>query len=82
MTFRSFLYWLARLLGNINVVPQGQSGQRMRRRIAGKTTCRLLARVQVSEADRPWDGTADLTASLFRRGGKPSLLNGGRIEQG
>jgi hypothetical protein len=33
---RSFLYWLARLLGDINAVQKGQVGRRIARRLAGR----------------------------------------------
>ena len=35
---RGFLYWLARLLGDINAVRRGRIGQRIGRRLAGKVT--------------------------------------------
>ena len=43
--FRGFLYWLARLLGDINAVRRGRIGQRIGRRLAGKVTGRLLGRL-------------------------------------
>ena len=42
---RSFLYWLAKLLGDINAVRRGRIGQRIGRRLAGKVTGRLLGRL-------------------------------------
>lgn len=45
MTFRSFLYKFARLLGDINAVQQGTVGKRISRRIAGRLTGRLLGRI-------------------------------------
>lgn len=33
---RSFLYWLARLLGDMSAVQQGKVGQRVGRRAVGK----------------------------------------------
>lgn len=40
--FRGFLYWLARLLGDINAVQKGKIGRRIGRRIAGKATGRIM----------------------------------------
>jgi hypothetical protein len=44
---RSFLYRLARLLGDINAVSRGSAaiGRRIGRRIAGKVTGRFLWRI-------------------------------------
>ena len=42
---RGFLYWLAKLLGDINAVRRGRIGQRIGRRLAGKLTGRLLGRL-------------------------------------
>ena len=42
---RSFLYRLARLMGDINAVAKGRVGRRIGRRAAGKTTGRLLRRL-------------------------------------
>lgn len=39
---RSFLYWLAKLLGDINAVKRGRVGKRVARRVAGKATGRML----------------------------------------
>jgi len=39
---RSFLYWLARLLGDVNAVKKRRVGKRIGRRIAGRYTNRLL----------------------------------------
>ncbi len=36
MKIRSLLYWLARLLGDVNAVRKGRVGQRIVRRVAGK----------------------------------------------
>ena len=33
---RSFLYWLARILGDVNAVKKGKVGKRIARRAAGK----------------------------------------------
>jgi hypothetical protein len=42
---RSFLYALARLLGDINAVKKGRVGRRVGRRVAGKYTGRGLGRL-------------------------------------
>ena len=42
---RSFLYLLARLLGDINAVKKGPVGRRTGRRVAGKYTGRGLGRL-------------------------------------
>lgn len=42
---RSFLYLLARLLGDINAVKKGRVGRRIGRRIAGKYTGRGLGKL-------------------------------------
>jgi hypothetical protein len=42
---RSFLYKLARLLGDINAVKKGRVGRRIGRRVAGKYTGRGLRRL-------------------------------------
>jgi hypothetical protein len=41
---RSFLYKLARLLGDIAAVRKGKVGRRVARRLAGKGTGRMLGR--------------------------------------
>ncbi|MFP4561515.1 MAG: hypothetical protein ACLFRB_06150 [Thiohalorhabdus sp.] len=43
--FRSFLYALAKLLGDINAIAKGRVGRRIGRRIAGKGTGRLLGKI-------------------------------------
>lgn len=43
--FRSVLYALARLLGDINAVQRGKVGQRIGRRIAGKVAGRIMGRM-------------------------------------
>jgi hypothetical protein len=43
--FRSFLYALARLLGDVNAVKRGRVGRRVGRRIAGRATGRGLGRL-------------------------------------
>jgi hypothetical protein len=42
--FRSFLYWLARLLGDVNAVMKGRVGRRVARRVAGKGVGRLFGK--------------------------------------
>jgi hypothetical protein len=41
---RTFLYAIARFLGDINAVKRGKVAERVGRRIAGKLTGRLLGR--------------------------------------
>lgn len=43
--FRGFLYWLGRLLGDINAVRRGRIGRRVGRRLYGKATGRLARRL-------------------------------------
>jgi len=45
MSFRSFLYLLARFLGDVNAVKRGRVGRRIGRRLAGKVTGRGLGRL-------------------------------------
>ena len=45
MKFRGFLYWLAKILGDINAVKKGKVGRRVGRRIAGKVTGRFLGKL-------------------------------------
>jgi hypothetical protein len=42
---RGFLYWLARLLGDVNAVQKGRVGRRVGRRITGRATGRSLRRL-------------------------------------
>jgi hypothetical protein len=44
--FRGFLYWLARLLGDVNAIQKGPRAieKRIERRIVGKFTARKLWR--------------------------------------
>ncbi len=44
---RSFLYWLARLIGDLNAISRGPAAvnRRIRRRIAGKLGGRLFRRL-------------------------------------
>ena len=39
---RSLLYTLARLLGDINAVKKGRVNQRVKRRVAGRATGKML----------------------------------------
>ena len=45
MNFRSFLYFLARLLGDANAVKRGRVGRRVGRRVAGRITGRGLGKL-------------------------------------
>lgn len=45
MSTRGFLYWLARLLGDMNAVSKGKVGRRIARRAAGKLTGRGMRRL-------------------------------------
>jgi hypothetical protein len=47
MTFRSFLYALARFLGDVNAVRKGPNAvvRRIGRRVAGRATGKLLGRL-------------------------------------
>ncbi|MBI4299254.1 MAG: hypothetical protein HY666_05800 [Chloroflexi bacterium] len=45
MGFRSFLYKLAKLLGDVNAVQKGKVGRRIGRRLAGKATGRGLRKL-------------------------------------
>lgn len=42
---RSFLYKLARILGDVNAARKGRVGRRVGRRIAGRTTGRGLGKL-------------------------------------
>ena len=42
---RGFLYWLARLLGDVNAVKKGKVGRRVLRRAAGKGTGRVFRKL-------------------------------------
>jgi hypothetical protein len=44
-TFRSFLYLLARLLGDVQAIKSGRVGRRVARRVVGKGTGRAIGRV-------------------------------------
>ena len=43
--FRSLLYALARLMGDVNAVKKGKVGRRLARRAAGKATGRGLGKL-------------------------------------
>jgi hypothetical protein len=43
--FRSFLYLLARLLGDAQAIKSGRVGRRVARRVVGKGTGRAIGRV-------------------------------------
>jgi len=45
MSFRSLLYQIARLLGDLGAVQKGKVGRRVGRRIAGKGTGRLFKKL-------------------------------------
>jgi len=45
MAFRSFLYKLARLLGDVNAVKRGRVGRRVGRRAAGRGLGQLLRKL-------------------------------------
>lgn len=42
---RGFLYWLAKLLGDVNAVQKGKVGKRIVRRGAGKVTGRTMRKM-------------------------------------
>lgn len=42
---RGLLYWLARLLGDIQAVKRGKVGKRIGRRVAGKITGKSLRKL-------------------------------------
>lgn len=43
--FRSLLYLVARIMGDVNAVQRGKVGRRIVRRLAGKVTGRAMGRV-------------------------------------
>lgn len=45
MTFRSFLYWLARFLGDVNAIQKGRIVPRISNRIVGRLSARILSRI-------------------------------------
>lgn len=42
---RNILYWIARLLGDVNAVQKGKVGERIGRRLAGKVSGRILGKL-------------------------------------
>lgn len=42
---RGFLYWLAKLLGDVNAVKKGKAGKRIARRAVGKATGRSIRKL-------------------------------------
>lgn len=42
---RGFLYWLARILGDISTLEKGRVPRRITRRVAGKVTGRFLGKL-------------------------------------
>lgn len=42
---RSWLYWIAKLMGDVNAVAKGKAGKRIARRTGGRLTGRLLRRL-------------------------------------
>ena len=42
---RGFLYWLARLLGDVNAAKKGKIGKRIARRAVGKATGRSMRKL-------------------------------------
>ncbi len=42
---RNFLYWLARLLGDVNAIQKGRVGRRIGRRVAGRITGKGLRKL-------------------------------------
>ncbi|MCC5839413.1 MAG: hypothetical protein JJT96_04740 [Opitutales bacterium] len=45
MNFRSFLYALARLLGDVNAVKRGRVGRRIGRRVVGRAAGKGMGRL-------------------------------------
>ncbi len=43
--FRSFLYTLAKLMGDVSAVKKGKVGKRVQRRVAGKATGRAMRKL-------------------------------------
>jgi hypothetical protein len=42
---RGILYFVAKILGDVNAVKKGKVGKRIGRRVAGKVTGRLLGKI-------------------------------------
>jgi hypothetical protein len=45
MNLRGFLYWLARILGDVNAVKRGTVGKRIARRAVGRATGKALQKL-------------------------------------
>ena len=45
MNARGWLYWMARLLGDINAVAKGRAGKRIARRVIGRPVLRGWGRL-------------------------------------
>jgi hypothetical protein len=45
MNFRSFLYFLARLIGDLQAARKGRVGKRIARRAAGRLTGKLFRKI-------------------------------------
>jgi len=45
MSFRGFLYGLAKIMGDVNAVKKGKVGKRVVRRTAGKATGRTMRKI-------------------------------------
>ena len=45
MSFRSFLYFLGKLLGDISAVQKGKVGKRVKRRVTGRIMSKLLRKI-------------------------------------
>ena len=45
MSLRGWLYWLARLLGDVNAVAKGKAGKRIARRVPGRQVLRAWGRL-------------------------------------
>lgn len=45
MTFRGFLYTLAKILGDVQDIAKGRIGKRIGRRLSGKISGRLLSKL-------------------------------------
>jgi hypothetical protein len=44
-SIRGWLYFMAKIMGDVNAVQKGKVGRRIGRRIAGKATGRMLGRL-------------------------------------
>jgi len=43
-SFRGWLYWLGKLLGDVNAVKKGKVGKRISRRVVGKASGKLFGK--------------------------------------